>query len=147
MSEVQAPALPHVTQKLMHIMDELTQLMEAEIPLIEKCNYDAQNLLIKRKHELTLDYNATLQSLAQATDKLDAGARAALKSKGKALDALAHRNAEAIRLAHSATDRLLQVMMHEIRKDLGRNSGYSAHGNIAAAEKATSQPVACNRSV
>lgn len=139
--------LPHITSKLMTIMDEMIRLMEEEIPLVRHQKYEQQNAIIRRKQELTLDYHATLQSLAAKKNSLSPEERATLQARGTELEKTAMRNAEAVRLAHHATDRLLQVMMNEIRKDQYAAGGYSQQGNMKGAESDRSRPLACNQRV
>jgi hypothetical protein len=146
----QAPtsqALPLLTRKLMGIMEELTELMTQEIPMIKDHRYEQHAEMLRRKQELTLDYQATLKSLAESGKDVNEAEKNLLKQKGKELEALARENAAAIQMAHNATERLLQVMMDEVRKDLMKNSGYSQQGHLSMKETDKSQPVACNQSV
>ncbi len=143
-----APAapLPVLTQQLMGIMDEMIQLMEEERPVIAKSNTTRHGEIIKRKQELAVDYQAALQSLA-GQKNVPESEKNKLREKGKALNAIAHKNAEMIRLTHAATERLLKAMMHNIRRDLHQTTTYSPRGNFTMAERDQSGPVAYNRTL
>lgn len=145
-SEAQTPApkaaLPHLTRQLMQIMDEMTALLEHEIELVRQHATAELAGVLRRKQELTMDYEAALKCLAENYKSMPEGEKTELKAKGKTMDATARRNAEVVATAHHATERLLQVVMDEIRKDLMKNSGYAPSGYLAMASKPVSQPVA-----
>lgn len=151
MSTTLPPApLPSLAQKLLGIVEELTKVMEAETPLIREREYDRQAPLVKRKQELSLDYQAALKTLAENPSLLSGMSveqKALLKSSGRKLDEVSRENAEAIRLAHIATERLLSVIMNEIRRDMHAEGGYSQRGMLAAAESAKARPMAYNQRV
>lgn len=137
--------LPHLTRQLMQLMDEMTVLLEHEIELVRRHATAELTAVLRRKQELTMDYEAALKSLADNYKSMPADERAQLKVKGKAMDEAARRNAEVVATAHNATERLLQVVMNEIRQDLMKNSGYAPSGYLAMASKSVSQPVAISQ--
>lgn len=153
--EVKAPPaamapMPSFAQKLLLIVEELTRLMDIETPLIRSREYDKHPELIARKQELSMDYQSALKAVAD-NPSLMAGLtteqKLAMKESGKKLDIASRANAEAIRLAHIATERLLQAVMDEVRKDLHNQGGYSQRGMLAAAESAKSRPVAYSQRI
>lgn len=147
---VPAAPLTGMAATLMAIVSELTAVMEMEIPLIKERDYAKQGLLIRRKQELTQDYQNAMKAIADNPSLL-AGLtpqqKATLKESGKKLDEVSQRNAEAIRLAHIATEHFLKAIMEEVRKDMHRNSGYSGRGMLAMAEAVRAQPVAINQRI
>ncbi len=133
--------------KLLGIMTELGQVMEEEMPLIEARHYSKQDPFIRRKQELTLDYQSAMNMLAQHHALLGKDDVAALRSTGKKLDDTTQKNATALRFAHHATENLLKVVIHEIRKDLHKESGYSGRGIMTLAEAQQARPISINQRV
>lgn len=142
--------LPSFAQKLLLIVEELTRLMDIETPLIKSREYEKHPELIARKQELSMDYQSALKAVAD-NPSLMAGLspeqKLAMKESGKKLDIASRANAEAIHLAHIATERLLQAVMDEVRRDLHNQGGYSQRGMLAAAESAKSRPVAYSQRI
>lgn len=147
---VPSTTLPPMAQRIFAIVDELIKVIEAETPHIRTRNYSAQAPLLKRKQELTLDYQSALAAVGEnpaLLSGLGAEHKAALKSAGKKLDDVSRDNAEALRLAHASTERLLSVIMNEVRKEIHNQGGYSQRGMLSAAESARARPVAYNQRV
>jgi hypothetical protein len=142
--------LPHTTQRLMAIMEELTALMQEEAPLITERNSARHAELVKRKQELMMDYQAAIKMMSdnpQMMASLPVAERARLKQAGATLDEVSRDNAKAIRVAYQATERLLAVIMEETRKDLHKESGYSGNAVFSMAEKPKAPPVAYSQRV
>lgn len=139
-----------LTNRLLGIMTELCQVMEEETPIIEARNYNNQEVFIRRKQELTLDYQSMMKMFAQnqsLKESLSKDDVIQLRSSGKKLDELAQKNAAALRYAHHASENLLRVVINEIRKDLHKESGYSGRGVMAMAEADRARPISVNQKV
>ena len=143
-----AKILPKLTQKLLEIVGELTTILEEEATLLKLRDSKRMAVATKRKQELVVDYQTALRflseniTLARMIPEQD---RAKLKEKSDYVRELAEKHAEAIRIAHSSTDRLLGAVMDETRKNLHNQSGYSQRGHLAAAGRDTSRPAMLNQ--
>ncbi len=150
-----APAIPEASarelmNRLLSIMDELIQVMTEETPIIASHNYTNQDSFLKRKQELTLDYQSVMKVLAQNQTLLGSLSKddiTRLRESGKKLDDVTEKNATTLRLAHHATEHLLKVVINEIRKDLHKESGYSGRGIMAMAEAQCARPISINQRV
>lgn len=150
-----SPAAPATSPKelmnrLLGIMDELSQVMIEEIPIIVARNYTNQDNFIKRKQDLTLDYQSMIKVLAQNQALLGGLSKddvTRLRESGKKLDEVTEKNATALRSAHHATEHLLKVVINEIRKDLHKESGYSGRGIMTLAESQHARPISVNQRV
>lgn len=136
--------------RLLSVMTELSQVMEEELPIIEARNYDNQDIFIRRKQELTLDYQSMIKVLAENKPLLTSLSQddvSQLRSSGKKLDEVTQKNAAALRFAHHASEHLLKAVINEIRKDLHKESGYSGRGVMAMAEAQKARPISVNQRV
>ncbi len=150
MAATQATGAKDLVNKLLTLMGELSQVMLDEMPIIESRDYTNKEHLMRRKQELTMDYQSTLkvfeqnQSLLTQLSKEDI---AKLRESGKILDDVTEKNAIALRVAHHATEHLLRVVINEIRKDLHKESGYSGRGVMALAESHHARPISINQRI
>ncbi|MBI3419078.1 MAG: hypothetical protein HY053_02965 [Proteobacteria bacterium] len=140
---------PSLSGKLLLIVSDLSGVLEDEVGLLEKRDYGRHPEILRRKQELTLNYQNSLKALGEGPGKstLNPQERESLTIAGQKLEAVTQRNAEALRLAEASTDRLLQTMMEEIRKELHKESNYSSQAVLSAAEKGVMRPIAVNRKV
>lgn len=141
---------PRFSGKLMVIIDELTKVFAEENMLLDQRDFSRQVDFSRRKDHLSTAYQAALKELHDHETlkaSLSEEERIALRGAGAALDKMAEYNAQALRMAHKATERLLHVVMDEVRREVHRESGYSIRGHLAAAESARSRPVAFNQRV
>ncbi|MBY0428379.1 MAG: hypothetical protein K2Q32_04080 [Alphaproteobacteria bacterium] len=144
------PNAKDLMNRLLSTMDALSQVIEEETPIIEAREYNKQDVFIRRKQELTLDYQSMLNVLSQNQSLLTSLSKddiAQLRSSGKKLDELAHKNATIIRSAHHASEQVLKIVINEIRKDLHKESGYSGRGVMAMAEAHKARPISINQRV
>jgi hypothetical protein len=133
------------TQQLLNLMQRLGETLEDEIVLLEKRSYTHYADILRRKQELTHHYQTALKSLNDAPDKaklINLAEKAHLQAQGRVLEAVTQRNAKALRIAQASSERLLDTMMNEVRKELHRESGYSRGAIMIAAQKDCSRPVA-----
>jgi flagellar biosynthesis/type III secretory pathway chaperone len=143
------PAGSHAA-KILTLMDGLASALEDEITLLEKHEYSRHGEILKRKQELTLNYQASLKAIAENPEKatlLSPEERATLQSKGKILEAVTQRNAKAIRIAQAVSERLLGSMMNEVRKEVHKESSYSSSAVLTARQKEVMRPVAYSKRV
>jgi hypothetical protein len=147
---LQADSAKSLADKLLAIIEELSHVMEEETPVILARDYSHQDLFIKRKQELTMDYQSVMKVFSEKQSllsNLDKDRISQLRSSGQKLDGLTAKNADALRLAHHASEHLLKVVINEIRKDLHKASGYSGRGVMALAEAQQARPVSINQRV
>jgi flagellar biosynthesis/type III secretory pathway chaperone len=142
-----ASELPPLTQKLMGIAQELTRIMEEETPLIAAGHFARQSELVKRKQELTLDYQAILKCFTEnpaSLSSLNDAQKKSLRATGQELDAATRKNGEALKSAYQVGERLMQAVMEEIRRDMLQDGGYSKRGVMAGYESHKAKPVSFN---
>lgn len=145
-----ADSAKELINRLLGIMTELSEVMEEETPIIQARNYSNQDIFIRRKHELTQDYQSMMQLFAQNQNLLGSLSKddvAQLRSSGKKLDEVTEKNANALRFAHHASEHLLKVVINEIRKDLHKESGYSGRGVMALAEAHQARPISVSQRI
>jgi len=138
-------AVDTFAQQLMNLMQRLTEALEAEITMLEKREFKYQGEILRRKQELTLHYQTALKALNDSPEKakmISPPDKEMLQAQGKILEAVTQRNAKALRVAQSTSERLLSTMMNEVRKELHREGGYSSNAVLIAAQKDCSRPVA-----
>ncbi|NDE90998.1 MAG: hypothetical protein EB059_07675 [Alphaproteobacteria bacterium] len=137
-------------KQLLGIMAELSSIMEEETPIIEARQFSKDSEFLKRKQELTLDYQSVMNVMIENQDLLKSLSKdetAQLRTAGQKLDMITEKNANALRAAHHSTEHLLKVVISEIRRDMHKASGYSGRGTMALAEAATARPVSINQRV
>lgn len=139
-----------MVHRLLGIMNELTQIMVDEIPMIEQPGLSKRNFLLERKQELTLDYQSVMKVFSENQDLLKGLSQenvSQLRSSGKKLDEVTEKNAKALRFAHHANEHLLKVVINQIRKDMYKESGYSGRGVLALAESHQARPISVNQKI
>jgi flagellar biosynthesis/type III secretory pathway chaperone len=139
-----------LVNKLLGIMTELTEVMEEEMPIIQSRNFSKIDHFIRRKQELTLDYQSMMKVFTEnkpLITSLGQEYMTQLRDSGKKLDEVTQKNATALKYAHNATEHLLKVVINEIRKDLHKESGYSGRGLLALAESHQARPISVNQRV
>lgn len=144
------PALPSMPHKLMVIIDELTKLMEEETPLIEARDFTRHVELLRRKQELTLDYQAALKVIAEnpaTLEGLSQTERGIMRGAGERLDHVTRRNAEVLNFAARASERLMHAIMEEVRRELQSEGGYASNGLLTLQQASKAKPVAFNERV
>lgn len=150
MAAIQATGAKDLVDKLVMLMGELSQVMVDEMPIIQARDFTNQEHLMRRKQELTMDYQSTLKVFEQNKNLLSLLSKEdvmRLRESGKKLDDVTEKNAIALRVAHHATEHLLKVVISEIRKDLHKESGYSGRGVMALAESHQARPISFNQRV
>ena len=144
------PALPSTPHKLMVIIDELTRILEEETPMIQARDFSRHSELLRRKQELTLDYQASLKVIAEnpaALEGLSTAERSIIRGAGERLDQVSRRNAEVLNFAAKSSERLMHAIMDEVRRALQNEGGYARNGLLALQQSAKAQPVAFNERV
>lgn len=139
-----------LTNRLLGLMTELSEVMDEETPIIQARDYSRQDIYIRRKHELTLDYQSMMNLLAQNQNLLGSLSKddvTQLRVSGKKLEEATEKNASALRFAHHASEHLLKVVINEIRKDLHKESGYSGRGVMALAEAQQARPISVSQRI
>lgn len=143
-------AAKELAKRILMIIAELSKVMEEETPILLARDYSKQDNYLRRKQELTLDYQSALKVLVEnktlfaCLSKEDVQQ---LRTEGKKLDALTEKNADALRFAHHANEHFLKVVINEMRRDLHKESGYSQRGVLALAEASKARPVSFNQRV
>src|ERR1043166_9743292 len=144
------PALPSTPHKLMVIIDELTRILEEETPMIQARDFSRHSELLRRKQELTPDYQASLKVIAEnpaALEGLSTAERSIIRGAGERLDQVSRRNAEVLNFAAKSSERLMHAIMDEVRRALQNEGGYARKGLLVLQQSAKAQPVAFNESV
>ncbi len=137
---------PPDPDRLMVIVESLRAVLEEESGLLEKRDFSQAPRLLRQKQELTHLYHAQLRALSQAgKDALDARKRQSLVEAGRALETVTERNANLLRAAHGASERLMRNIMDLVRKEQQQDSGYDRGAVLDAARKSTCKPVAFNQ--
>jgi flagellar biosynthesis/type III secretory pathway chaperone len=133
------------------LMNELVQLMSAEIDILTERKMEEHKELLKRKQRLTIDYRANMKSIAIQPDlfkKIPDDLRAAAKVAAQKLADMSDRNAKFLRGAVMATQRLIQTIVSIVKQEVIPKSGYSnsaiAHLHLGSYSP-TCKPVAVNR--
>jgi hypothetical protein len=117
----------HIMKSLLVLIEDLAELMIAEIGLIETRKMPEHAELLKRKQRLTIDYRASIKSLAlrpdifrQIPDELRQAAKAAAQKLADACE----RNGRALRAAILAAQRLTQTIVGIVRDEMLPKGGY-----------------------
>lgn len=145
-----SPQTASFAQKTLALMVEMIALLDVENPLLEKRDFSRLADITRRKEQLHFEYQTALRSLAESAHlraSLTSAERTELREASVKLDGLARRNAETLFHAHNATERLLDVVMNEIRKNVQKEAGYSGRGHFVSAEMGRTRPVAFNQRV
>jgi len=145
--------VPAPINAIIKLMNELIEIMSAEPELVLGRKFEEHQQLLKRKQKLTLEYRATIKSLASQPDifkQLPEEVRRLLKSTAQKLGETADRNARSLRAAVTAVQRLIQNIISHIKSEVLVKSGYK-NPNTAYLElgtySPTCKPVAVRRSV
>ena len=144
---------PPLIISLIALMDDLVELMTAEIELVMGRKFEAHKELLKRKQKLTLEYRTSVKSLAAQPDllkQLPEDVRRKLKAAAQKLADAAERNARSLRTAVTTVQRLIQNIVSYIKSEVLTKPGYknpkTAYlelGNYSP----TCQPIAVQRVV
>ncbi|MDX1922762.1 MAG: hypothetical protein SFW65_06510 [Alphaproteobacteria bacterium] len=143
-------AARELAKKLFNIINELSNVMEEETPILLARDYSKQELYLRRKQELTMDYQSTMKVFIEnkvLLESLPKEESLQLRSSGKKLEEVTQKNADALRFAHHANEHFLKYIINDIRKDLHKESGYSVRGVLALAEAQRSRPVSVNQRI
>lgn len=137
---------------LLQIVDELVQVLDAEPALLTKREDTAHQELLRRKQRLTTDYNADLKALAQNPEtvtKMSPTIKDRLRKANEVLEAAVQRNVTALKIALSATERLVHSIITAVREETTPKQNYkNPQAQLAGATyKTSTKPVACNRTV
>lgn len=144
-----SPAL-NLAHQLLATVAALIAVLEQEMPMLAKRDFTLYPPLLTRKQQLGADYQRLMTQLAAMPtlrQQLDVTLYETLRHKGEQLQALAMRNAEALRLAHKASERLLRAIMLEVRRTIHQQSLYTGQGGFLAARAVVAPAVAYSRQI
>lgn len=147
---VHIAAAKELAKRILLIIAELSKVMEEETPILLARDYSKQDNYLRRKQELTLDYQSALKVLIENKTLFACLSKEdvlQLRTEGKKLDELTAKNADALRVAHHANEHFLKVVINEMRRDLHKESGYSGRGVLALAEASKARPVSFNQRI
>ena len=114
------PTPPSPVQGLVAMMEELALVLGHEIELVVSRNTTAHGDLLKRKQKLTIDYRASMKNFLSQQDlvkKLSEKERQQLRLVGQKLAAVTERNAQTLRAAMTATQRLVQHIISIVKRE------------------------------
>jgi hypothetical protein len=135
-------ATPVLIVSVLGLMNELIDVMAAEPELVMGRKFETHKVLLKRKQRLTMDYRASLKSLAAQPDmlkQLPEDTRQALKSAAQRLADTAERNARTLRAAVTAVQRLIQNIIAFVKSEVLTKPGYK-NPNMSYRELGTYSP-------
>ncbi|MBI1273670.1 MAG: hypothetical protein GC131_06270 [Alphaproteobacteria bacterium] len=147
----QKKAEPLPTAHLIETIDALVDVLDAEPALLAKRALEDHKDLLHRKQQLMLDYNADLKALAQTPATFAAlpdKARTQLTEANSKLSGAVQRNQMALKVALTATERLVQSIIKTVRDEAQPKQSYANlqhQGGVAY--KASIKPVAFNHTV
>ncbi|MDX2028024.1 MAG: hypothetical protein SFW62_05265 [Alphaproteobacteria bacterium] len=135
------------------VMNELSQIMGEEEGLVNTRNQEQHAALLKRKQRLTMNYRSGMKSLAaqpEIVKSLPSDARAALKAAAQKLSDVTEANAHMLRIAVTATQRLIQDIVSIVKQEALTPTAYT-NPNTAHLElggySPTCKPIAVSRTV
>jgi len=145
--------VPPVIVSLLALMNELIELMTAEPDLVMGRQFEAHKELLKLKQKLTLEYRASVRSIAAQPDllkQLPEDICRKLRIAAQKLADSAERNARMLRAAVTAVQRLIQNIIPIVKGEKLPKSGYknpkTAHLQLGTYSP-TCMPIAIRRSV
>lgn len=114
--------------RIVTMIEEIIAVMDEEVPLVEGRKRAEHAELLKRKQRLTMDYRASLKTIAFNPDIVKA-APAELRAKARdAADRLAEattRNARILRAIMTASQRLVQSIIALVKNEVMPKAGYA----------------------
>ncbi len=115
-------------KRMIEITDELASIMIEEEKLVQARETKKHEELLKRKQRLTLDYRTSIKIFALKPDllkDLPSDLRQAARANAKKLSAVAQRNANYLRGAILAGQKLAQTVIDIIRQEKLPKIGYA----------------------
>lgn len=145
--------IPVFVTGILDMMNELTQIMVQENDLVIQRRNKEHKALLQRKQRLTMDYHASMKTLASQPEtlkQLPEDFRQILRTSSRKLADAAERNARLLRSAVVATQRLLQNIIAMVKLEALPKQSYknpqTSHLQLGSYSP-TCKPVAVNRTV
>jgi len=141
----------NLAEATLALMNELVQVMIAEVDMIMSRKLGEHRELLQRKQRLTMDYRANIKTISAQPDmlkQLPDSLRAALKTAAQKLADVTERNAKSLRGAVTATQRLIQNIVAIVKQEVLPKSSYHNPADMNAAlggYSPTCKPVAVSR--
>ena len=117
----------YMIKALIALIEDLVQVMSNEIALIENRRMIEHAELLKRKQRLTIDYRASIKSVALQPDifrQIPDDLRQAAKAAALKLAEISERNAKVLRAAMMAAQRLIQTIVGIVKDEVLPKGGY-----------------------
>ncbi|MEJ0062797.1 MAG: hypothetical protein WDO70_06255 [Alphaproteobacteria bacterium] len=121
------PAAESQDIQLIKLMNELADVMEREIAAVEEHLNEHLPALVARKQRLLVDYQAEFKVATEHPEwlkQLPQTQKSLLRSASTKLNEVAERNVRIVKVAMTATQRLLQGIMASVRDEKLGQRGY-----------------------
>jgi hypothetical protein len=116
-----------IVKAVLVLVEELTRIMIDEIGLLETRKMKEHAELLRRKQRLTIDYRASIKSLALRPEifrQIPEDLRHAAKIAGQKLSEASERNGRALRAAILAAQRLAQTIIGIVKNEVLPKGSY-----------------------
>ena len=122
------PGAIQLVKGIIGLIDEMVQIMDKEVLLLGERKMKDHAELLKRKQRLAIDYRASLKTIALQPNYLDhvpEELRQAARMAGHKLAAASERNAQVLRAAMVAVERLAKSIIMIVKDEVLPKGGYT----------------------
>lgn len=120
-------------ERLIHVASQLIDVMNHEVELLRAMRVNEIDALQPAKHELTVQYEGSIEALAAEPAVLRAmepALRAELTAVVTRFDAAVDANARALSAVRESHDRLLHAIVDAVSEQRSRQKAYTATGSL-----------------